>query len=40
METENPGLFDEWIESWSDLAEFEIVPVVTSAEASERARRG
>jgi hypothetical protein len=37
METEEPGLFDEWIANWSDLAEFEIVPVVSSREAAARA---
>jgi len=36
METEDPGLFDEWIAAWSDLAEFEIVPVVDSAAAAAR----
>jgi hypothetical protein len=37
METEDPALFDEWIAAWSDLAEFEVVPVVDSAAASARA---
>ena len=37
METDDPSLFDRWIASWRDLAEFEIVPVVSSAEASARA---
>lgn len=27
METENPELFDQWIENWSDLTNFEIVAV-------------
>lgn len=40
METEEPSLFDEWIANWSDLAEFEIVPVIDSAEAATRARSG
>jgi Protein of unknown function (DUF3303) len=34
METENPNLFDEWIAGWSDLVEFEIVPVITSTDAA------
>jgi Protein of unknown function (DUF3303) len=34
METDDPGLFESWIAAWSDLAEFEIVPVVSSAEAA------
>jgi hypothetical protein len=39
METDEPRLFDEWIARWSDLAEFEIVPVITSAEAATRVGR-
>jgi hypothetical protein len=38
MATEDASLFDEWIGRWSDLAEFEVVPVLTSAEAALRAR--
>jgi hypothetical protein len=37
METDDPALLDEWIGRWSDLAEFEVVPVVTSTEAAARA---
>ena len=36
METEDPSLFDGWIAEWDDLVEFEIVPVISSAEASTR----
>jgi Protein of unknown function (DUF3303) len=36
METDDPALFEEWIAAWSDLAEFEVVPVLTSSQASER----
>ena len=36
METDNPRLLDEWISQWSDIVEFEVHPVVTSAEAAER----
>jgi Protein of unknown function (DUF3303) len=39
METDDPALFDEWIANWSDLGEFEVVPVIDSAEAAERAFR-
>ncbi len=35
MRTEDAALFDRWTEHWSDLMEFEIVPVRTSAEAVE-----
>lgn len=38
METEDPSLFEEWIARWSDLADFEVVPVLSSAEAAARAR--
>jgi hypothetical protein len=36
MECDDPSLFDPWIAAWSDLVEFEIVPVITSADARER----
>jgi Domain of unknown function (DUF3303) len=36
METEDPSLFDGWIATWSDLAEFEVVPVIDSAAAAAR----
>ena len=36
METDDVHLFDEWIAHWSDLADFEIVPVISSAEAAAR----
>lgn len=39
METEDPSVFDEWIANWQDLAEFEIVPVIDSAEAARRSQR-
>jgi len=35
METEDPALFDLWIREWSDLVDFEVVPVRTSAEAAQ-----
>lgn len=37
METRDPSLFDEWTANWKDLVEFEIVPVISSAEAAARA---
>lgn len=39
METDDPALFQDWIENWKDLADFEVLPVVTSAEARELASR-
>ena len=40
METADRRLLDEWTRNWSDLAEFEVHPVVTSKEAAERALSG
>jgi hypothetical protein len=37
METDDPSLFDRWTSQWDDLGEFEIVPVLASAEAAARA---
>jgi Protein of unknown function (DUF3303) len=36
MEADDPRALDEWMDRWSDLVEFEVAPVITSAEASER----
>lgn len=36
METDDAGLFQQWTTNWSDLVDFEIIPVRTSAEASAR----
>jgi len=37
METDDPSLFDAWIACWDDLTAFEVVPVLSSAEAAARA---
>jgi hypothetical protein len=37
METDDAALFGEWTAAWADLATFEIVPVISSAEAAARA---
>ncbi len=37
METDDRALLDQWLERWSDLVEFDVIPVVTSAEAKARA---
>jgi hypothetical protein len=36
METKDPSLFADWVAEWSDLAEFEVVPVIGSDEAAAR----
>jgi hypothetical protein len=40
MEADDPSLFDAWIARWEDLAEFEVVPVLSSPEAAARALEG
>jgi Protein of unknown function (DUF3303) len=37
METDDPSLFDTWTAAWSDLVRFEIIPLVSSGQAAERA---
>jgi len=37
MEASDRALLDEWMANWSDLVEFEVHPVITSAEAAEKA---
>jgi hypothetical protein len=36
MESDDRVLIDEWIARWSDLVDFEVYPVISSAEAAER----
>ena len=36
METEDVSALNEWLGNWSDLVEFEVHPVITSQEATER----
>jgi len=37
MEATDRSYFNAWIASWEDLVEFEVVPVISSSEAAERA---
>ena len=37
METADRALLDAWIANWDDLADFEVVPVLTSAQARAKA---
>jgi len=34
MECADRRLLDEWMTNWNDITEFEIIPVVTSADAA------
>ena len=36
METDDRRLLDEWMAHWSDIVDFEVFPVLTSADAAER----
>ena len=36
MECDDRALLDQWIAAWEDIVEFEIHPVITSAEAAAR----
>jgi uncharacterized protein DUF3303 len=36
MECADRALLDAWIAAWEDLVEFEVHPVITSAEAASR----
>ena len=37
MECDDPALLAEWTARWEDLVDFEVVPVITSAEAASAA---
>jgi len=34
MESPDRALLDQWIAQWADLVDFDVVPVITSAEAA------
>lgn len=36
METDDPSLFKKWTENWKDIMDFEILPVMSGAEASAK----
>jgi hypothetical protein len=36
METDDPDLLEQWVSQWRDLVDFEVHPVISSAEAAER----
>lgn len=36
MDSPARELLDEWISAWSDLVDFEVIPVITSPEAAAR----
>jgi hypothetical protein len=38
MECEDPRLLEQWRTRWNDLVDFEVQPVITSAQAVEQIR--
>jgi flavodoxin len=36
MESDTKEKINEWIKHWNDLADFEVIPVITSAQAKEK----
>jgi hypothetical protein len=36
METEDRGALEAWMANWSDIVDFEVYPVISSAEAAAR----
>jgi hypothetical protein len=37
LETDDPSLLDTWMAQWTDLVEFEVIPLIGSTEAATRA---
>jgi len=40
MECGDPALLEEWMSNWRDIVDFEVVPVITSAQAAQRVSAG
>jgi hypothetical protein len=38
MECDDRALLDAWIANWSDIVDFEVIPAITSAQATEAVR--
>ncbi|HUQ46739.1 MAG TPA: DUF3303 family protein [Gemmatimonadaceae bacterium] len=36
MECDHRSLLDAWVAAWSDLVDFEVIPLISSAEAADR----
>ena len=36
MECDDRGLLDQWVAAWEDIVDFEVHPIITSAETAER----
>ena len=40
MESETDLLLNQWIDKWKDLVDFEVIPVISSAEAKNKVFAG
>jgi len=40
MEADSEDNIHEWISNWDDIADFEVIPVITSAQAKEKVFAG
>lgn len=38
MECDDRSLLDQWLANWTDLVDFDVIPVITSSEASSLVR--
>ena len=36
MKADDRSLLDQWMANWNDLTDFEVIPVITSAEAAAK----
>jgi hypothetical protein len=36
MACDDRGLLDEWMAAWADIVQFDVHPIITSAEAAAR----
>lgn len=37
MESESSEKIHQWVQAWDDLADFEVIPVISSSQAKEKA---
>jgi len=35
MECDDPRLLEQWMANWNDITDFDVIPVMTSAEAAD-----
>jgi hypothetical protein len=40
MECDEPALLDEWMARWRDIVDFEVIPVMSSADAAKAVAGG